>query len=60
MKKILKEFLEALIPVSIGSAIALSGIFLMKIDIDSQSMQENDTKAVDTVYVHDTIFIQPQ
>lgn len=60
MKKLLKEFLDALIPVSVGSAITLAGIFFMKYSIESKSMLENGTKTVDTVYVHDTVFIQYQ
>ena len=60
MKKLLKEFLKDLIPVSFGVAVAFFLLYLLNGYYHFIPKHENNTKTVDTVYVHDTIFIQHQ
>lgn len=60
MKKLLKEFLKDLIPVSFGVAVAFFFIYLLDGRYHYMPKHENSTKIVDTIYIHDTVFIQYQ
>lgn len=60
MKKLLKDFLKDLIPVSFGVAIAFFFIYLLDGRYHYMPKHENRTKIVDTIYIHDTIYFPPQ
>lgn len=65
MKNLLKDFLYDLITVSFGLAVAFFLFYLLNGCYHFMSKHENNTKTVDTVYVHtvyvhDTIFIERQ
>lgn len=60
MKNLLKDFLKDLIPVSFGVAVAFFLLYLLNDYYHSTPKHESNTKIVDTIYIHDTVFIQHQ
>lgn len=58
MKNLLKEFLQTLLPVSFGVAVAIFFMCFLIGYYHPIPKHENNTNIVDTIYIHDTVFIQ--